>query len=1368
MEYLVNVGVHGVTNLTFGEGVSGLPNPFVSVTVFGETRETRSESQTSSCSFDYYFSFVKREKPTEFMSSDCTVGVYHSKALPPFRDPIGEVVFSLRLVWGHARQTVPKCWVPIYIRDQPSEIRGFVQLTIGAYSPGCIIPRLGFDVDAGDDEQHGDCMRARVMQKPTMELNKSLFQLRVMIFSAEKLRKLSGTVRDSCDPAVEVEFNGTRQWTNTMPDTTAPSWNQEVRVPFSMPCWDDSINIRLYSMGGALGSNTLLGKTCLYVNDLSQADLAPTWYNFYYSPEDAGAGYFAKAQEPEASEFAGRLLVAAAKERGAGKPQFLVTACAAEKQPATSKAVLWVDAYEIVFDLAQLPGAVKATIAMQPHLEEQELEQPARHNMSFDWKGNGGRLNNTFVQLPGANMCGDVIVVVHTKEEGGWFEGGFTRHMYVRCPVSSVFNWEVRPKWFEMRSVQGERNHKIAGFALMSVNIGLEAKMPARPPRANVQLKPYKFRALIYQAVNLPCKDAAGTTDPLIVIFFGPAMLRTSVLSQSVNPSWYEVHEAEVELPQNEGLRPDIIMYVVDQDEEDIEAICQLRYSTIEKGALPEAWPGPPRWLNLEKVENGPVTQGRVLCAFELAPQNADPPPTDIRPPVVSCRVEVFIIGVRMKGATQHVENPVVELAWGRKKENPALPIKEAYTETAKEGDAGQFNFLEKVSMTCKLVKDHHYQEFVEVKLLSESSDGKSMNPVAFGVIHLTALFPWLTSMQRAAVRKAFKIRTHEDLKVESAMNEFDHETHADEMVQHTHVGSMQESRKSLAPLGDPSASSAHAHWKVVQEMVSPTTESHILEERLCKALGWDFDSIEASNATASAPLEFANITEEDAKECEEVLKDMTKVSDDIFKEFERSFTWPTQTTDEADGLDGHPDLDGELEFPEELLPYSRTPLFVGSEWGEQVTIGTMKFCCRIVERERHKRGGPEVEAEDLAWENRIGDLFRRFNASHQLTIRVYVLSADALIPKSGDHDPNTFVWSKTSTSPTDSGNKDISCVRMHSAHPEFNKCHNFEGCELPQSTFLHVSIFEQQAGVLGGGEEVIGTTIIDIEDRWFHPTYHEMISSEAVPIETRNLHTTDSYFGRGHLRLWIDIMTTEQGNTQPLIRLPSADPAPFQLRIVIWKVSQVSLRDGEKPDVYVVGEHKLDDGTTIRKQTDTHYGCDDNLATFNWRFLFDVTVPCRDPRLQLFLWDKNFISFSEPMAEATLDLTRDFLQARKTNTAQELPRGHVKFMHPSFPGHVRGILDIEGMVLPLEEALLREVGEERNEPNEDPFLDGEDPHILAHRSAVGDVAGTLKYVGGFLFAGFGMMTAMYVLAAVAGAVVSLITMIAIIQSAGS
>mmetsp|Transcript_40620 Transcript_40620/g.91210 ORF Transcript_40620/g.91210 Transcript_40620/m.91210 type:complete len:1406 (+) Transcript_40620:175-4392(+) len=1400
MEHLVSVRVHGVAGITFAEDSGDNPSPLVSVTVFDETQKTHYATATSAATFAYAFSFTRRMKSEDFLKADVQVAVMHAAL---FRnEPLGDVVISIRQIYDRPGHFISRDWFPIALKDQPGEARGFVELTIGAYGPGDEVahssPGL---VEKGKDGDDAGSLKSRVVVLPSLGTARSLYHLCVRVYKATNLRKVAGVISNSCNPYVQVDFGGLPRRTAVSPNTTAPVWNQELKIPFIMPSWDDSVNVSLKS------GETLLGEVLLHIGQFSTQDLPPTWYNFYCQPD---RGFFSGPQEDAvASVYGGRLLLSAGLQRTekatVPEPSGLPTV---EGAPQSAH-VLWVDLYQVVFESSDAPKDTFLTLAMEPFLQECELPHPkhCHESAGFAWEGQTGRIEEKALDIPPISMCSDIIISAFSKTASGdsWFKGvfesGATRHMFCRISAKQVANWDVKPRWIEMKSVTGGGKHNTAGFILLSVNLGSKRTKPKRPGRLSLKLQPYTFRAYIHQAANLPCSDKEGSADPMVMLFFGSTKLKTTCHFKTLNPSWNQMLEAQVEMPDEEVLRPDILIYVLDQDERDVAALASCRYATSTKGALPQRWSGPPRWINMEQAPDGPVTQARLLVAFEAFPTGADGKrpsslPMSASPPnLIECRVELFVVGLRMRTELLAAEgiplsSPRLEVAWGRQA-NGSDPIKNKFTEIGTGGD-GQYNFLQKISLNCTLSKDPTFQDWIEISLLSDPG-GEHMVSVAFANIHLTPHMPWLTATQKAKLKNDFRIKRQEELQVEADRREFHkgrqsldptakkkakkrQKAAQDDGPAPTVIGHQEEDEEKEGAEGgmDPHQLARNAAGKLQTAKQRPKElPEGLLEDMLGEALAWNSGSITAANTRMLETSQFANIGAAENRRCQESMQAslLPLGPENLIAPvlgFQRNFNWPQRST-EGDLLHKHPDLDDELEdslLPNSGLPWEKTPVFVGTDFQDQKYLGELKFLCRVVEKDRHKAGGPQIEEEARQWEAQIADIVEKFKASKQLVVRAYILSADGLLPVSGSSDVSTYIWCKLTTDETDHEHsiRDQSSVRKHTLHPEFNKTQVFQKVQLPEHNLLQVSVMEVvPAGfVSAGGENVIGSTTIDLEDRWFQQKYKQMVESGTVPIESRGIRSPDSAFIKGHVRLWVDVMSAMDIDRLKVHPLPDADPLPFQLRVVIWKVTSIIVKEGVVPDLYVQGRHELDNGDVLTLSTDVHNSADDFCGTFNWRFLFDIWLPCRDPRLVFQVWDHNLLEASDSIAEVALDLSKDFRSARKENQSVDIPRGTVALSHPAYPGEVKGYLELQAVLMPMEEAMSRPVGAGREDPNEDPFCDPDDEHLVKHRGLVKtmEFLNNAAYYGKALLVGGMLTTIIYgVVSAVGGLIFTGLTL---------
>ena len=84
----------------------------------------------------------------------------------------------------------------------------------------------------------------------------------------------------------------------------------------------------------------------------------------------------------------------------------------------------------------------------------------------------------------------------------------------------------------------------------------------------------------------------------------------------------------------------------------------------------------------------------------------------------------------------------------------------------------------------------------------------------------------------------------------------------------------------------------------------------------------------------------------------------------------------------------------------------------------------------------------------------------------------------------------------------------------------------------------LHVTIMERTGTVVGGQQDaLIGSTRIDLEDRFFHARYPKMVNEGVTPVEARRLFAENSSFGRGHVRLWVDVMLPQYGKKDRIMK---------------------------------------------------------------------------------------------------------------------------------------------------------------------------------------------------------------------------------------
>jgi hypothetical protein len=1052
----------------------------------------------------------------------------------------------------------------------------------------------------------------------------------------------------------------------------------------------------------------------------------PTWFNFYHTPEGEG-GILVAAAKNAATEFGGRILLSASITR-TDSPLIGVGQGRSVNEPQVSNAALLVDLYEVCLDTTDELDDCWVTIELPPVLGEQESKHPEKiASAAFAWDDREGRFPPLALHLPPPGQCADIILSVYTSAASGFF-GGTTvsKYMYVRIPSEEIYTLDVKPRWQEMLFATDSGEFATnAGCMLCSVNLVEDSDVGARPPRAEIEIERYVFRALISQAVNLPVSDPAGTTDGFVVVFFGPAMMTTPIYSGSICPSWHQILESVVDLPTNKDMRPDIIIYVLDKDENENAPLAMLRYSTRGNKSLPVYWEGPLAWHPLSDAPGGPMTQAQLLCGFELIPEEQvrKHPRTSILPPTVPYRVEIFVIGVRLQD-NNDVSSPTVEVSWGRADTDRddiwITPRKYRFSAVGQGGN-GCYNFMEKISLApCNLANDVNFQEWLEIKLLVDEDEAKDKQAVlCSATVHLTPHLPFVEKKACKKLQQQYRNRRMSELR----RMDYDAQNPGGVAI------------PGVAPGSGLDMEGGRGVTKLV---VDGDQAERILaqkEEELAVGLGWNYDFLDRSNIKALGGDTYSCVNEMDIDSFnqQEVKRSRVgKPGEDLEPEeeldrhvpavdrFRRQFHWPKLIDTDDDGLGDHKDINDELERTNELpndgMPYLTAPLFCQGPGGTQEVVGTFKYIVRIVDRQKFKEDGPEVRKDNEAWENKIRQLEDWVFGAKDLIIRAYILSAEGLAPRASDSNLSSYVWTSVAgdNDPAYSF-KDQSTIRSHTLFPDFNVVHRYSKASFPEHCLLKLHVVERTTGFIAGGQqdEVIGSTMVDLEDRFFHSRYPKMVKDGVTPVEARRLLAEGSCFGRGHVRLWIDIMHSKDA-TEPKL-LPSTEATEYELRLVIWKMTDIRTNYGGAPTTRIKAKMALDEGTEVIKETDDHKDTSDACATFNWRLIFPVKVPCRDAKMLLEAGDGGYL-WTDLIGNVTLDFERDFGQAKRSGAEVVLPRGKVKIFHPDVPGQVRGVIELQGVLLHNIEAKQRVVGEGRDEPNDDPWLNPDDPHLLKGR----------------------------------------------------
>ncbi|KNA02500.1 ferlin [Plasmodium vivax North Korean] len=948
---------------------------------------------------------------------------------------------------------------------------------------------------------------------------------------------------------------------------------------------------------------------------------------------------------------------------------------------------------------------------------------------------------------------------------------------YVRIPFKYLLLSEKRPKWFSMRNVDTSTQDYSISFYANLVPFHLFKK---RQPRLEYKLARYFFRALIYEGLHFPAKGYDSFPDPYIRVELAGQTIKTSTILHTLNPNYYEAYEVEVILPTNLNLAPDISIEAFSVNKtflynDDDILLGSCTYPIMK---VPIEWKRSPVWVSL-KSSQYKKCKAKLLVGFELVPlekvlDESYPFYDDIRPSTLPGHVSLFLVGIRM---FKPLKNPSVTVCFGRDVD-----------------DTSQFLWHETVNVALPKRMQHH--SFLEVRVedreLSSgftSTGGNASQPakatnnnslIGTAYITLNPLLPWLDKYERNECVELFKLHLLEEVLMEDA--ERARKSYNSALV---YKKSSMVSRKISNGLfdgggGEEEGKKRKNLSKFTNKEYVPYNDPDFANVRIEEAL--EHVCFKASEY-ASDPGGSAEENEQGEKDSNASERRRSKLRDINFfkgknydegkeknphqmgkkKETKTIYGFSQDALNFQLSIAGDDEQEEtqrdemlyeyEVDMNVDDLPYLRATIFRCTDSGIPEAVGYLKYLCNVYDDSTiHLKKEMLKKCEQLVSEYKL---------TRNLVVRAYIIQARGLNPPSGATDITTYVWIKNSNEITNipgglSHNiKDTGHIKRQGYKPEFNRSYQLL-CSFPDESIIQVCIMNQ--GALS--DEVIGYTYIDVEDRYFNPRIRQLMMDDSMPIELRSLKLENSNISHGSLRCWFEIFTEEFAHRNPVKILCSNEPDDYQLRVVIWKVSNVPLDDSPTISLFVRCIY-TDDDLEDKRDTDTHYNSKDGKAVFNWRFVYNVKIPTNATSVKVQVHNYALLSSSEPIGEATLDLAAHFYRARKKRALYHIPRLVERWLsggatvgrpkpqtpyhpsqpltayrlpralathyhspprrfwlpckHPAHKNKVRGSVEVEACILPKAEAEVDPVGNGRDEPNKDPFL----PPVTENRTYV-------------------------------------------------
>ena len=381
----------------------------------------------------------------------------------------------------------------------------------------------------------------------------------------------------------------------------------------------------------------------------------------------------------------------------------------------------------------------------------------------------------------------------------------------------------------------------------------------------------------------------------------------------------------------------------------------------------------------------------------------------------------------------------------------------------------------------------------------------------------------------------------------------------------------------------------------------------------------------------------------------------------------------------------------------DELEPFEKIDLYTGQAGGIKLfgaarrQVGTIKGLWSLRKESEHPFG------------NGLTALVQ----TRTMCVRVYVLNGIHLISTDRDNSSDPYLIVRLGDTKYSTRKRYI----KNTLEPKFHESFEFMS-RLPGASKLKIEVWDWD----GIGDDLVGSTTIDIEDRWFSKEWRKM---KIKPLEERTLHNPRSSASFGKLRLWIDIFTKDEARNFPMTDISLPPSQEFELRCIVWDAKDVVIKDTvtDQNDLRVIGKFNVE-GTTLKQETDIHWRAKSGKGSWNWRMIFPVTLPItKRCNLQFSMWDQDVFSANDSIGEInmSLDIILIYLhkQFEKCGLNRLILRKNSsklfwnKLTHPKFGDgkEAQAKLKLSIELMHKSEVEKFPAGLARGDPNTNPFL---------------------------------------------------------------
>lgn len=1287
-DYQVQVHIIECRELA-GKDLSKTSDPIVYIEAFDQKQNTSVKPACLSCVFDELFIFNFRNMDKDvFTEGIISIKVMDANVLLK-NVLIGSYVFDAQQVYFQKDHEMYRQWVALMNDDDPecNGVQGYLKLSVSIIGPGDKLKVHDEEEEMRKEREAmaksgGQDISSQVMMPPTIRkewkyIVTSFHRAEYLPVMDQNIRQIGGLLQNGTDAYCQIEFSGGKKMKTKRKTVKGersamnPMFNNEIWYPVAVPTATQSIKMSVwdYDLDGSDIIATAYSKFGV-LQKLTNGT-GPYWINLYGAQVSTGFALTATVKgglnklaalvddmdytelyntyPDKAPAFKGRLLVSQRIETQRPKKfdkdeiepfRRTIPRLGAQYEPKAQSYVL----KALVVSGTELPKFIdpsnplkKAKLQVMIACGKYEMftQRVDNHNGVCEW---GEFLQQEFDYPIDPAQIPDIGIYLCKGKENT-----LQPICFARFKAKDLLNesFGAPPQWImlqEDKSIDALDKGEFPGNVLVKLGFGTpEVAELKRSEWENAiqrmrKRTPYQVRCHIYQAKDLPAADSNGLLDPLLHVNLLGVCKKSEEKKKTRYPLFYQTLVFDCELPDKE-FRPQANIQLWDVDMIRNEYMGQLFFDLKDAFETHPDEPLPDPSYHDFFVEQPGDGQGSLLVSFQLLPklrpdQSFGDVPT-IRPTLRQAYIEILAIGLRdMKPFNfQSMVSPFLEM------ELECIDKKVSIqTDHSKRPSPDDPNFLQRLIMPVMLPNNALFATPMALRARDTRLGGYVKPEVGVGEVDLTHKIPWSKTYRPPQSDIFFQ-----DVMNMSAGYQAVGDGGAEEAK-----GEVDEAARKAKELQEKrTAEVANDDFILTQQPLDALDS--LIKQRIN-----DLD-VGAGVFGALAHLELPEYGGKRKKVAEEYFAEINLDEDEV--------------DEPPKYMIGRRVLPSELEEELKTTPFETYFLYRGQK-NHPVLGNTIKVVGRFKGLVRVMLEENEPPLFDMA------SLLK----PQQYKIRLYVLAGKNLTPmdmgfggRPGKSDPYLKVkLGKELFDDRENAVDDVTDVDIYKV-VEFN-------AELPGFSQLHISVMDKDDI---GTDDVIGSTTIDLEDRWFDKRWQdigfenrsedpEKLRWDTKDLENRSLYVPSSNNPQGILQCWVDILRPGEAAAFPPDDVTLPPKQMFEVRVVIWKSADVPAQDtlgGQNmTDLFI----KCWPEGCSEQETDTHWRSKKGKASFNWRMLFDVelghnTRAMKFPYFHFQSWDRDIIKWNDMIAEGAINLGFYYRKAFKKNAAiklYETPKG--------------------------------------------------------------------------------------------------------------